>query len=116
MLPEARSGCPIALTLDVIGDRWTLIILRDMIGGKKRFSEFRDSPEKIASNILTDRLALMEEAGLVEKRKYSNHARRFEYHLTEMGKGLQPVMQQMCIWGNKHFPDSWVAPEHFFET
>ena len=62
--------CPIATTLDIIGDRWTLVILRDLVNGKKRFSEFLDSPERITTNVLTDRLAMMTANGLVRRKLY----------------------------------------------
>ena len=67
MRQDSRSGCPVATTLDIVGDRWTLVILRDMLNGKRRFSQFLDSPERITTNVLTDRLSLMERAGLVQK-------------------------------------------------
>lgn len=110
---DSRSPCPIATTLDIIGDRWTLVILRDMINGKKRFSEFLDSPEQIATNVLTDRLALIENAGLATRTAYQARPKRFEYELTEKGRDLLPVMQDICRWANKYFPDTWTAPEHF---
>lgn len=113
MTRETRSGCPIATTLDLIGDRWTLVILRDLFGGKKRFSEFLTSPENIATNVLTNRLALMEEAGLVTKRAYQQRPRRFEYTLTPMGEGLLPVLQEMCRWANRHLPETWKPPDSF---
>lgn len=110
---ESRSGCPIATTLDIVGDRWTLIILRDMLNGKKRFSEFLDSPEQITTNVLTDRLVLMEAAGLVEKNPYQLRPKRFEYLLTEKGHGLLPVLQEMCRWANRFMPETWTPPSSF---
>lgn len=108
-----RSACPIATSLEIIGDRWTLIILRDMICGKSKFSEFLNSPERITTNILTDRLALIEEAGLAEKKAYQERPPRYEYRLTEKGEGLLPVMQEISKWANKHMPETWVPPESF---
>ena len=110
---DSRSGCPVATTLDIVGDRWTLVILRDMLIGKRRFSEFLDSPEKIATNVLTDRLALMERAGLVKKAAYQAHPKRFEYSLTQKGEALLPLLQEMCRWANRHVPGTWTAPESF---
>jgi DNA-binding HxlR family transcriptional regulator len=76
---KLRSGCPIATTLDLLGDRWTLVIVRDMVMGKKRFGDFLKSPERIPTNILTDRLARLAEFGLLEKRSYQDNPVRFEY-------------------------------------
>ena len=113
---ESRSGCPIAATLDIVGDRWTLVILRDMVNGKKRFSEFLNSPENIATNVLTDRLALIEKAGLAKRKAYQSKPKRFEYELTKKGRELLPVMQAICRWGNKHYPETWVPPARFMKT
>jgi len=113
MREDPRSGCPIATTLDIIGDRWTLVILRDMLNDKCRFSQFLDSPEKITTNVLTDRLALMERAGLVKRTAYQLHPKRFEYTLTQKGKALLPVVQEMCRWANRFVPGTWTAPESF---
>jgi len=110
---EPRSGCPIATTLDIIGDRWTLVILRDLVNGKKRFSEFLESPEEIATNVLTDRLALIEATGLAVRKIYQLKPKRFEYELTDKGRELLPVMQSICLWGNRHSPETWIAPESF---
>ncbi len=110
-----RSGCPIASTLDLVGDRWTLVILRDMINGKSRYSEFLDSPERITTNILADRLTRMETEGLIEKTPYQTRPQRFEYALTRKGRDLHPVLQAMCRWANRHIPDTWVPPKAFMK-
>ena len=112
---EPRSRCPITNTLDIVGDRWTLIILRDMLNGKKRFSEFLDSPERITTNVLTDRLGLMEAAGLVSKTPYQLRPKRFEYKLTEKGLGLLPVLQEICRWANRFMPETWTPPSSFMD-
>ena len=102
-----RSSCPIACTLDLIGDRWTLLIIRDMMFfDKKRFEEFLDSAEGISTNILASRLKSLEASGLVEKKPYSNHPRRMNYCLTERGESLRPVLKMMAKWGLKHLPDT----------
>ncbi len=102
-----RSYCPIACTLDLIGDRWTLLIIRDMMFfGKQRFDEFLDSPESISTNILASRLKSLEASGLVEKRPYSNHPRRMNYCLTERGESLRPVLKMITKWGLKQLPDT----------
>jgi len=109
MAQARRSTCPIACTLDLIGDRWTLLIVRDMMFfGKQRFEEFLESPEGISTNILASRLKLLAELGLVEKQPYSNHSRRMNYKLTEKGESLRPVMKVMIAWGLKHIPDTRV--------
>jgi DNA-binding HxlR family transcriptional regulator len=110
-----RSGCPIATTLDLVGDRWTLVIVRDMVMGKKRFGDFLKSPEGIPTNILTDRLQRLEEFGLLEKRSYQENPVRFEYRLTEKGAALLPALQAVCRWANRYLPDTWKTPKRFLE-
>jgi DNA-binding HxlR family transcriptional regulator len=108
----SRSPCPIACTLDLIGDRWTLLVIRDMMFfDKQRFEEFLESPEGISTNILADRLKSLEEMGLVAKQPYSNHARRMNYCLTETGKSLKPVLKIMAMWGLKHLEGTQVPIE-----
>jgi DNA-binding HxlR family transcriptional regulator len=108
-----RSRCPISTALEGIGDRWTLVIVRDMVMGKKRFVEFLASPERITTNVLTDRLALMEQLGVVQKKPYEKRPLRFEYTLTPKGMGLLPVLQEMCRWANRHIPGTWIPPKSF---
>lgn len=108
-----RSGCPIATVLDLVGDRWTLVLLRDMLTGKARFSEFLASPERITTNILADRLQKMEAAGLVTKQPYQTRPERFAYALTDKGRGLHGVLREMCRWGNAHVPGTWTPPDSF---
>lgn len=110
---EPRSGCPIATTLDIIGDRWTLVILRDMFNGKKRYSEFLDSPERITTNVLADRLVLMEGEGLVTRTPYQLRPKRFDYVLTDKGAASLPVLQEICRWGNRFMPETWTPPPSF---
>ena len=109
----ARSGCPIATTLDLVGDRWSLVIIRDMLVGKKRFGEFMTSPEGITTNILADRLKRMENSGLVARRPYQIRPPRHEYSLTPRGNSLLPVLQAICRWANRQFPDTWTPPDSF---
>ena len=113
LVHEPRSGCPIATTLDLVGDRWTLVIVRDMLTGKKRFGEFLGSPERITTNILTDRLVRMEQAGLVDKTAYQTRPPRFEYRLSKKGTALLPVVQEICRWANRFMPETWTPPESF---
>ena len=110
-----RSGCPIASTLDLVGDRWSLVIIRDMLMGKARFAEFLASPERITTNVLTDRLAALEGAGLIERHAYQQKPMRFEYRLTARGRALLPILQAMCLWAEQHLPDCWTPPRRFME-
>lgn len=110
-----RSGCPISTTLDIVGDRWTLVILRDLLCGKTRYSEFLASPERITTNVLADRLRRMEEAGLVTRSAYQRRPLRHAYALTRRGQDLRPVLQAMCRWANGHFKETWVPPDSFME-
>lgn len=113
MAQKFRSPCPIATTLDLVGDRWTLVILRDLLTGKSRYSEFLSSPEKITTNILADRLERMERAGLITKAPYQQRPVRHAYALTEMGRGLHPMLREICHWANRFVPETWVPPESF---
>jgi DNA-binding HxlR family transcriptional regulator len=112
-IQDFRSGCPIASTLELVGDRWTLVLMRDLVNGKSRYKDFLDSPERIASNILTARLTAMEQEGLIKSRPYQIRPKRFEYKLTPKGAALMPVLQEICRWGEKHLPKRWKAPTAF---
>lgn len=101
--PARRSPCPIACTLDLLGDRWTLLLIRDMLkAGKRRYSQFLASEEGIPTNILADRLRRLEREGLVERRLYSDRPPRWEYHLTPRGRELEPVLEALRAWGERH--------------
>lgn len=115
MNQKFRSSCPITTTLDIVGDKWTLVILRDMVNGKSKFIEFLDSPEQITTNILTDRLSKMVSSGLAKKSIYNPRPKRYQYELTPRGRDLLPVVQEMCKWANKHLPDTWVPPASFMD-
>ncbi|MBI1366631.1 MAG: transcriptional regulator [Alphaproteobacteria bacterium] len=101
---EFRSRCPIATTLDIVGDRWTLLILRDLILGKQRFSEFLEAPEGITTSVLTDRLARIEAAGLATRKPYQTRPTRYEYRLTKKGRDLAPVLEAISKWANRYYP------------
>ena len=102
-----RSGCPINLTLEILGDKWSLLILRDMIfGGKRHFRELMRSQEGIASNILADRLKLLVREGLLTRADDPSHKQKAIYSLTEMGIALVPVFAQIGAWGRKFLPAS----------
>ena len=108
-----RSGCPVANALDLFGDRWTLIVIRDLVVGKRRYGDFEKSPEGIPTNILADRLRQLEQHQLIRKVPYQRRPTRYEYHLTEKGADLLPVLQAMVRWANIHVPGSWRPPESF---
>ena len=110
---DFRSGCPIATTLDMIGDKWTLVLIRDMLVSKKRYQEFLASPEDITTNILASRLKRMEEMGLIRKLLYQQHPPRFDYVLTDLGRSLHPVLQAICRWANAQIPNTWTPPASF---
>jgi DNA-binding HxlR family transcriptional regulator len=109
-VPERRlypnqQGCPIARTLDVIGDRWTLLILRDLlIFNRTRFSEFLASLDGLSPNLLSQRLKQLEQDGLVERHLYSDHPPRMEYRPTEKGEALRPALEALATWGNSFRP------------
>jgi DNA-binding HxlR family transcriptional regulator len=102
MPPTRRSRCPVSCTLDLVGDRWTLLVVRDLVRGKHRYSEFLASPEGIPSNILADRLQRLRRKGIVRATRYSSHPPRVEYHLTAKGEDLRPILRAMVEWGVKH--------------
>ncbi len=112
---DFRTGCPIASSLEQIGDRWTLVILRDLANGKSRFAEFLDSPEHIATNILTARLAQMEADGLIAAHLYQRKPKRYAYTLTRKGAALMPVLQALARWGQANLPERWTAPARFMK-
>lgn len=99
---KSRSTCPVANTLDIVGDRWTLLIVRDLFKGKKRYNEFLESAEKIPTNILANRLKTMEEAAIIERKIYSERPPRYEYILTENGEKLGEIVKMLYQWGNRN--------------
>jgi DNA-binding HxlR family transcriptional regulator len=94
--------CPIAKTLDLIGDRWTMLIVRDLFLGATKFTEFRQSSPRMPTKILSDRLKSLEQHAIIERRIYSEHPLRAEYHLTPLGRTLEPIMSAVYDWGMKH--------------
>jgi DNA-binding HxlR family transcriptional regulator len=95
--------CPVARTLDLIGERWTILILRDLfLQGPRRFQDFQESLRGVAPNTLSARLKALERNGLITRRLYSDHPPRLEYRLTERGKSLGPVVKAMRDWGRRH--------------
>jgi DNA-binding HxlR family transcriptional regulator len=100
-----QHDCPVARTLDLIGERWTILLLRDLLlQGPRRFQDFQDSLPDVAPTTLSARLKTLEAAGLVRRQQYSEHPPRLEYHLTEKGKSLGPVVKSLRDWGTRHLP------------
>lgn len=113
---QRRSGCPISFSLDIFGDRWTLLILRDLLlHGKRQFRELAGSEEGIATNILSDRLKRLEVSGVLVRERDPNDRRQVIYTTTEKGLGLIPVLLELAAWGAIHDPQT-DAPEDFVAT
>ncbi|MCG8017713.1 MAG: helix-turn-helix transcriptional regulator [Candidatus Thiodiazotropha sp. 'RUGA'] len=101
-----RSDCPISNALDFVGDKWSLLILRDLIFfNKHSYLEFLNSPEKMATNILSSRLEKLEKDGLIAKRVDPNDRRKKVYELTPAGKDMLPIMLEMIVWSSKYDPN-----------
>jgi DNA-binding HxlR family transcriptional regulator len=94
-----RSPCPVAFSLDIFGDRWTLLVIRDLFFGRTRFKEFAASPEGIPTNILTDRLERLLARGIIEQIPAEDGTKRLAYGLTKKGKALGPILKAMRNWG-----------------
>ena len=99
-----RSPCAVACSLDLVGDKWSLLVVRDLLRGNSTYKELQNSPEGIPTNILADRLRRLEEAGLITKDVYQEHPVRYAYRLTEKGKELREVLGAFVRWGKKHIP------------
>jgi DNA-binding HxlR family transcriptional regulator len=105
--PSPRSYCPVNLSLEIFGDSWTLLVLRDMMfAGKRHFRELQQSDEHISSNILAERLARLVEHGLLTKSDDPSHKQKALYSLTEKGISLLPIVVQIGAWGSRWVPDA----------
>jgi DNA-binding HxlR family transcriptional regulator len=100
----SRSPCAVACTLDLVGDKWSLLVVRDLLRGNATYKALQNSREGIPTNILADRLKKLEEAGLIGKSAYQQHPVRYAYGLTESGKELSDVLHALVRWGKKHIP------------
>lgn len=99
---DFRSSCSIARTLEVVGDKWTLLVVRDLLWhGKRTFQALQESAERVPSNILSERLKRLAEWGLVERDAYQQRPVRYAYRLTEAGKSLEPVLLEIMAWGHQ---------------
>ena len=98
-----QGNCPVARSLEVIGERWAVLILRDLIlKGPRRFQDLQESLAAVAPNTLSARLKDLEAAGMIERRLYSEHPPRLEYHLTEKGRSFGPVLKALRDWGRRY--------------
>ena len=100
---KQRSTCPVSTSLDLLGDKWTLLILRDIVfAGKSTYGQFLQSAERVATNVLADRLAVLEAQGLVTKAVAADKKSKFTYRLTEKGVDTVPIIVELLLWGAKH--------------
>ena len=107
-----RSDCPISYSLDLLGDKWTFLILRDIALADKHFyKDFLEAGEGVATNVLSDRLKMLESYGIIKSRKYERNKTMKHYSLTEKGGELIPVLIELWTWGAKHDPATTVSPE-----
>ena len=106
-----RSSCPAACALDLAGDKWTLLVVRDLLRGRSTYGELAAADEGIPTNILADRLRRMEEAGLIEAKPYQQRPVRYAYSLTDKGLGLGEVLAALARWGKRHIPGTRIPPE-----
>jgi len=100
----ARSACAVANSLDVVGDKWSLLVVRDLLHGKRTYGELANSPERIPTNILAERLRRLEGAGIIVSTPYQQHPRRYAYTLTPKGRALGDVLLAFVRWGRQHIP------------
>ena len=108
---ELRSDCPINYALEYLGDKWTLLVIRDLVfEGKKFYKEFLASQESIATNILSDRLKRLENIGIIESKVYEKQRTQKMYSLTEKGKDLIPILVEIILWSSKHKNGLNVSP------
>jgi len=109
---ETQQTCPVARSLGLIGDRWTLLVVRDLLRGGTRFADLMQSLEGISPNVLSTRLKTLEDDGILERSIYEHHPPRAEYHLTEKGRALSSVIGAIYDWGEQWAPstDEVAAP------
>lgn len=102
--PFARSACAVANSLDIVGDKWSLLVVRDLLHGKRTYGELADSPERIPTNILADRLERLESTGIIVSTPYQERPTRYAYTLTPKGRALGDVLLAFVRWGKEHIP------------
>ncbi len=109
---EKRSDCPISYSLDLLGDKWTFLILRDMaLNGKHFYKDFLHAGEGMATNVLSDRLKMLETYGIIGSRQYDKVRTMKYYSLTEKGRDLIPILIELWVWGARYDPRSAVSKE-----
>jgi DNA-binding HxlR family transcriptional regulator len=108
---ESRSTCPVAGTLDLVGDRWTLLVLRDVMMGKHHYDELLQSSEGIATNILAERLKRLQALGMLTMTVDETNRRRKRYELTDLGRSFGPVLTSIALWGLEHIEGTKPSPE-----
>ncbi len=99
---QRRSRCPVSGALELLGDKWTLLLVRDLLLGKGTYSEFQQSPEGIPTNILADRLKRLQAAGIIDRQPYQQKPVRYRYRLTDKGRDLSPVINALIDWSERH--------------
>ena len=100
---KKRSDCPISSALDIVGDKWSLLIIRDIVlSGKNTYNEFLNADEKISTNVLADRLSMLEEVGILLKEEHSESKAKYFYRLTKQGIDLLPVLVEIILWSDKY--------------
>ncbi|BCJ85232.1 winged helix-turn-helix transcriptional regulator [Effusibacillus dendaii] len=112
MSKQYNLPCNIARTLEIVGDRWTLLIVRDLLFGVRKFSDLKKSLDGISPNILSERLQELEQQGLVTSSLYSAHPPRYQYELTAKGSDLRHVLNALAIWGNRHLTPKYKKLVH----
>lgn len=107
-----RSSCPIAKTLDIVGDKWTMLVMRDILFfGKSQYGDFLASPENISTNILAERLRRLTDAGLISKEPYQYNPIRYQYVATERGEKLKSVLRSVMKWGLENIPGAQIPDQ-----
>ena len=109
--PFMRSACAIANSLDIVGDKWSLLVVRDLMHGKRTYGELVNSPERIPTNILADRLKRLESAGIITSTPYQQRPMRYAYTLTAKGGALGEVLLAFVRWGKRHIPGTVTLSE-----
>lgn len=110
-----RSECPISCVLELIGDKWTLLLIRDVLVGKHRYGDFEKSPEQIPTNILAERLKRLVREEIMEKVCYQERPKRYAYKLTNKGADLIGILHPLCSWGVKYNVGNFQPPETFWK-
>ncbi|HEV7138822.1 MAG TPA: helix-turn-helix domain-containing protein [Steroidobacteraceae bacterium] len=109
--PFLRSACAVANSLDIVGDKWSLLVVRDLLHGKQTYGELASSPERIPTNILADRLRRLEEVGIIASSPYQERPIRYAYTLTAKGRALGDVLLAFVRWGKEHIPGTMTLSE-----